>query len=85
VFAILLRSLAALNRRSRVTWLTSAAPASFRCDGRESRCIIGSSCLLTFGAAQVLRQTLGWLKEEKAMQAERARLGLYEPQENVPN
>jgi ArsR family transcriptional regulator len=26
------------------------------------------------GAAQVLRQTLGWLKEERAMQADRARL-----------
>ena len=26
------------------------------------------------GAAQVLKQTLGWLKEEKAMQADRARL-----------
>jgi ArsR family transcriptional regulator len=26
------------------------------------------------GAAQILRQTLGWLKEEKAMQADRARL-----------
>jgi ArsR family transcriptional regulator len=26
------------------------------------------------GAAQVLRQTLSWLKEEKAMQADRARL-----------
>lgn len=26
------------------------------------------------GAAQVLRQTLAWLKEEKAMQADRARL-----------
>lgn len=26
------------------------------------------------GAAQVLRQTLGWLKDEKAMQADRARL-----------
>src|SRR3979490_1866324 len=25
------------------------------------------------GAAQILRQTLGWLKEEKAMQADRAR------------
>jgi ArsR family transcriptional regulator len=26
------------------------------------------------GAAQILRQTLGWLKEEKMMQADRARL-----------
>jgi ArsR family transcriptional regulator, arsenate/arsenite/antimonite-responsive transcriptional repressor len=26
------------------------------------------------GAAQILKQTLGWLKEEKAMQADRARL-----------
>jgi ArsR family transcriptional regulator len=26
------------------------------------------------GAAQILQQTLGWLKEEKAMQADRARL-----------
>src|SRR5271154_6519045 len=26
------------------------------------------------GAAQILRQTLGWLKEEKTMQADRARL-----------
>ena len=26
------------------------------------------------GAAQVLKQTLGWLKEEKAMQSDRARL-----------
>jgi ArsR family transcriptional regulator len=26
------------------------------------------------GAAQILRQTLGWLKEEKAMQADKARL-----------
>jgi ArsR family transcriptional regulator len=26
------------------------------------------------GAAQVLKQTLGWLKEDKAMQADRARL-----------
>jgi ArsR family transcriptional regulator len=26
------------------------------------------------GAAQILRQTLGWLKEEKSMQADRARL-----------
>jgi ArsR family transcriptional regulator len=26
------------------------------------------------GAAQVLRQTLGWLKEEQAMQADRTRL-----------
>jgi len=26
------------------------------------------------GAAQVLRQTLGWLKEERAMQADRTRL-----------
>jgi ArsR family transcriptional regulator len=26
------------------------------------------------GAAQVLRQTLDWLKEEKAMQADRAKL-----------
>jgi ArsR family transcriptional regulator len=26
------------------------------------------------GAAQILRQTLGWLKEEKAMQADRGRL-----------
>jgi ArsR family transcriptional regulator, arsenate/arsenite/antimonite-responsive transcriptional repressor len=26
------------------------------------------------GAAQILRQTLGWLKEEKAMQADRVRL-----------
>jgi len=26
------------------------------------------------GAAQILHQTLGWLKEEKAMQADRARL-----------
>ncbi len=26
------------------------------------------------GAAQILRQALGWLKEEKAMQADRARL-----------
>src|SRR5579859_3761672 len=26
------------------------------------------------GAAQTLRQTLGWLKEDKAMQADRARL-----------
>lgn len=27
------------------------------------------------GAAQVLKTTLGWLKEEKAMQSDRARLG----------
>lgn len=27
-----------------------------------------------FGAAQVLRQTLAWLKEDRAMQADRARL-----------
>jgi ArsR family transcriptional regulator len=26
------------------------------------------------GAAQILQQTLGWLKEDKAMQADRARL-----------
>jgi ArsR family transcriptional regulator, arsenate/arsenite/antimonite-responsive transcriptional repressor len=26
------------------------------------------------GAAQVLKQTLGWLKEDKAMQSDRARL-----------
>jgi ArsR family transcriptional regulator len=26
------------------------------------------------GASQMLRQTLGWLKEEKAMQADRVRL-----------
>jgi ArsR family transcriptional regulator len=26
------------------------------------------------GAARILKQTLGWLKEEKAMQADRARL-----------
>jgi ArsR family transcriptional regulator len=26
------------------------------------------------GAAQILKQTLGWLKEDKAMQADRARL-----------
>jgi ArsR family transcriptional regulator, arsenate/arsenite/antimonite-responsive transcriptional repressor len=29
---------------------------------------------LNIGAAQVLRQTLAWLKEEKTMQADRARL-----------
>ena len=67
-------------------WLIFAAPESLRPGGTASGCTTESSCLRTIGAAQVLRQTLAWLKEERAMQADRMRLsqGVLQSCESSP-
>jgi ArsR family transcriptional regulator len=55
-----------------LAYLRSAGIVTVRREGKwmHYRIVMPSH----IGAAQILRQTLGWLKEEKTMQADRARL-----------
>jgi ArsR family transcriptional regulator len=64
---------AALSRKSPATWPTCTnAGISARRDGKwmHYRIVMPPH----IGATQILRQTLEWLKEDTAMQADRARL-----------